>query len=104
MTTTAYDAVGNVTKRTDADKRATAYGYDKLDQLTGSFGGRPEPTGEAAPGDDQGRPWWSPPRRERWLGAVQPFAQCPQRTGPHKPKHGDLDAYPWQVAIDALPA
>lgn len=23
---------------------------------------------------------------------------------PHKPKHGDLDAYPWQVAIDALPA
>ncbi|MGC5000598.1 flavoprotein [Streptomyces sp. DT195] len=23
---------------------------------------------------------------------------------PHKPKHGDLDAYPWQAAIDALPA
>lgn len=23
---------------------------------------------------------------------------------PHKPRHGDLDAYPWQVAIDALPA
>ncbi|MFD4483337.1 flavoprotein [Streptomyces sp. NPDC058471] len=22
---------------------------------------------------------------------------------PHKPKHGDLDAYPWQAAIDALP-
>lgn len=23
---------------------------------------------------------------------------------PHKPRHGDLDAYPWQAAIDALPA
>lgn len=23
---------------------------------------------------------------------------------PHKPKHGDLDAYPWQTAIDTLPA
>jgi hypothetical protein len=23
---------------------------------------------------------------------------------PHKPKHGALDAYPWQAAIDALPA
>ncbi|WP_086708922.1 flavoprotein [Streptomyces antimycoticus] len=23
---------------------------------------------------------------------------------PHKPKHGDLDAYPWQAAIKALPA
>ncbi|MGI5530374.1 flavoprotein [Streptomyces syringium] len=22
---------------------------------------------------------------------------------PHKPRHGDLDAYPWQAAIDALP-
>ncbi|MEU3036536.1 DUF6531 domain-containing protein [Streptomyces griseoaurantiacus] len=34
VTTTAFDAVGNVTKQTDADKRATTYGYDKLDQLT----------------------------------------------------------------------
>ncbi|MGH8922883.1 MAG: flavoprotein, partial [Actinomycetes bacterium] len=23
---------------------------------------------------------------------------------PHKPKHGNLDAYPWQAALDALPA
>ncbi|MFV8133164.1 flavoprotein [Streptomyces syringium] len=23
---------------------------------------------------------------------------------PHKPRHGDLDAYPWQAAVDALPA
>lgn len=23
---------------------------------------------------------------------------------PHKPRHGDLDAYPWQAALDALPA
>ncbi|MFD7019899.1 hypothetical protein [Streptomyces sp. NPDC059928] len=23
---------------------------------------------------------------------------------PHRPRHGDLDAYPWQAAIDALPA
>ncbi|MFD9863719.1 flavoprotein [Streptomyces alboflavus] len=22
---------------------------------------------------------------------------------PHEPKHGDLDAYPWQAALDALP-
>ncbi|MEV7891532.1 flavoprotein [Streptomyces sp. NPDC002817] len=22
---------------------------------------------------------------------------------PHKPRHGDLDAYPWQTAVDALP-
>ncbi|MFD7057212.1 flavoprotein [Streptomyces mirabilis] len=22
---------------------------------------------------------------------------------PHKPKHGDLDAYPWQAAVDVLP-
>jgi hypothetical protein len=22
---------------------------------------------------------------------------------PHKPRHGDLDAYPWQAAVDALP-
>ena len=34
VTRTEYDAAGNVTKRTDADKRATTYGYDKLDQLT----------------------------------------------------------------------
>ncbi|MGW6792421.1 DUF6531 domain-containing protein [Streptomyces chartreusis] len=34
VTSTAYDAVGNVTKRTDANKRATTYAYDKLDQLT----------------------------------------------------------------------
>ncbi|MFI9423297.1 DUF6531 domain-containing protein [Streptomyces achromogenes] len=34
VTRTEYDAVGNVTKRTDADKRTTTYGYDKLDQLT----------------------------------------------------------------------
>ncbi|MER6253552.1 flavoprotein [Streptomyces sp. NPDC001584] len=23
---------------------------------------------------------------------------------PHKPRHGDLDAYPWQAALDALPS
>ncbi|MFD9486213.1 flavoprotein [Streptomyces sp. NPDC059991] len=23
---------------------------------------------------------------------------------PHRPRHGDLDAYPWQAAIEALPA
>ncbi|MFH8343103.1 flavoprotein [Streptomyces sp. AM6-12] len=23
---------------------------------------------------------------------------------PHRPRHGDLDAYPWQAAIDALPS
>ncbi|WP_406344729.1 flavoprotein [Streptomyces sp. NBC_00648] len=23
---------------------------------------------------------------------------------PHKPRHGDLDGYPWQAAIEALPA
>ncbi|GGV42474.1 hypothetical protein [Streptomyces spectabilis] len=23
---------------------------------------------------------------------------------PHQPRHGDLDAYPWQAATDALPA
>jgi hypothetical protein len=23
---------------------------------------------------------------------------------PHKPRHGDVDAYPWQAALDALPA
>ena len=23
---------------------------------------------------------------------------------PHKPRHGDLDSYPWQAALDALPA
>ncbi|ULR56084.1 DUF6531 domain-containing protein [Streptomyces deccanensis] len=34
VTTTAYDAVGNVTRRTDADKRATSYAYDELDRLT----------------------------------------------------------------------
>ncbi|MFH8474215.1 DUF6531 domain-containing protein [Streptomyces sp. NPDC018000] len=34
VTTTAYDAVNNVVKQTDADKRVTAYGYDNLDQLT----------------------------------------------------------------------
>ncbi|WP_405623976.1 DUF6531 domain-containing protein [Streptomyces sp. NBC_00076] len=34
MTSTAFDAVGNVTKHTDADKRVTTYGYNKLDQLT----------------------------------------------------------------------
>ncbi|WP_353947239.1 DUF6531 domain-containing protein [Streptomyces sp. HUAS MG91] len=34
VTTTAYDAVGNVIEQTDADKRATTYGYDKLDHLT----------------------------------------------------------------------
>ncbi|MFD5257292.1 DUF6531 domain-containing protein [Streptomyces bobili] len=34
VTTTAYDAVNNVVKHTDADKRTTIYGYDKLDRLT----------------------------------------------------------------------
>ncbi|MFE3151823.1 DUF6531 domain-containing protein [Streptomyces sp. NPDC059218] len=34
VSTTAFDAVGNVTGRTDADKRVTTYGYNKLDQLT----------------------------------------------------------------------
>ncbi|MEV4920930.1 DUF6531 domain-containing protein [Streptomyces tirandamycinicus] len=34
VTTTAYDAVNKVVKRTDADKRSTDYGYDKLDRLT----------------------------------------------------------------------
>ncbi|MFI9206256.1 flavoprotein [Streptomyces sp. NPDC053048] len=23
---------------------------------------------------------------------------------PHKPRHGDLDAYPWQAAVNALPS
>ncbi|MET9544746.1 RHS repeat domain-containing protein [Streptomyces sp. NPDC006627] len=32
--TTAYDAFGNVARRTDADRRVTIYGYDKPDQLT----------------------------------------------------------------------
>ncbi|WP_405894959.1 DUF6531 domain-containing protein [Streptomyces sp. NBC_00104] len=34
VTSTEYDAVGNATKRTDADKRVTTYGYDRLDRLT----------------------------------------------------------------------
>ncbi|MGW3953092.1 DUF6531 domain-containing protein [Streptomyces sp. NPDC004752] len=34
VTSTQYDAVGNVIKHTDADQRVTTYGYDKLDQLT----------------------------------------------------------------------
>ncbi len=34
MTRTEYDPVGNVTRSTDADQRATTYSYNKLDQLT----------------------------------------------------------------------
>ncbi|MFD7819673.1 putative adhesin [Streptomyces sp. NPDC059698] len=34
VTRTEYDAVGNVTRSTDADQRATTYSYNKLDQLT----------------------------------------------------------------------
>ncbi|WP_405388003.1 DUF6531 domain-containing protein [Streptomyces sp. NBC_01102] len=34
VTRTEYDAVGKVTRSTDADQRATAYSYNKLDQLT----------------------------------------------------------------------
>ncbi|WP_327370360.1 DUF6531 domain-containing protein [Streptomyces sp. NBC_01217] len=34
VTRTEYDAVGNVTRSTDADQRTTTYGYNKLDQLT----------------------------------------------------------------------
>ncbi|MFJ2137072.1 DUF6531 domain-containing protein [Streptomyces sp. NPDC087228] len=33
VTTTAYDAVGKVVERKDADGRTTSYGYDDLDQL-----------------------------------------------------------------------
>ncbi|MFE7612307.1 DUF6531 domain-containing protein [Streptomyces celluloflavus] len=33
VTTTAYDAVGKVVERKDADGRTTSYGYDGLDQL-----------------------------------------------------------------------
>ncbi|TQO28436.1 YD repeat-containing protein [Streptomyces cavourensis] len=34
VTTTAYDALGKVVERKDADGRTTSYGYDDLDQLT----------------------------------------------------------------------
>ncbi|MFH8935923.1 DUF6531 domain-containing protein [Streptomyces griseosporeus] len=34
VTSTEYDAAGNVVKRTDADHRVTTYGYNNLDQLT----------------------------------------------------------------------
>ncbi|MCL7381280.1 DUF6531 domain-containing protein [Streptomyces sp. 35G-GA-8] len=34
VTATAYDAVNNVVKQTDADKRTTTYGYNNLDQLS----------------------------------------------------------------------
>ncbi|MFI9182074.1 DUF6531 domain-containing protein [Streptomyces goshikiensis] len=34
VTTTAYDALGKVVGRKDADGRTTSYGYDDLDQLT----------------------------------------------------------------------
>ncbi|GAB1339863.1 hypothetical protein ACE1SV_64530 [Streptomyces sp. E-15] len=28
----------------------------------------------------------------------------PEGFVPHRPRHGDVDAYPWQMALDALPA
>jgi RHS repeat-associated protein len=34
VTSTAYDALGRVVERKDADGRSTSYGYDDLDQLT----------------------------------------------------------------------
>ncbi len=34
VTTTAYDALGKLVERKDADGRITSYGYDDLDQLT----------------------------------------------------------------------